>query len=143
MKKSSIKFKIRFQLYAILFLCLYIITLVTSPTTALFRTETDLLEGEILATDTFVGYEDEELNEVDETIDNELENESTDSMNKQSIDEPNYKSMNGTNKQSTEQSNDSNKPLTEDTVEKSEKDEDESPEKDTGTELDQTAGDAS
>ncbi|OEH53326.1 hypothetical protein AQ616_16630 [Oceanobacillus sp. E9] len=146
MKKHhmKIKFNIPFQLFAILFLSIYIVALVTSPTTAVFRAETELLQGYILATDPFAGYEDnDEANKTDETIDNELENESTDSMNKQSIDEPNYKSTNGTNKQSAEETNDSNKPLTEDAVEKSEKDENESPEKDTDAELDDTTGDAS
>ncbi|BAC12755.1 hypothetical protein [Oceanobacillus iheyensis HTE831] len=135
----KIKFHLLIQLIAILFLSIYISTMITSPTTAVFQTETELLKGGILASDTYAGYDDP--NKVDEAIEDGLENEPTNNLNKQSIDDSTNGSTNGTSTKPMEESNDSNKPVAEEELEQREKDENESQEKDADEEVDDTTGD--
>lgn len=113
--------------------------MITSPTTAVFQTETELLKGGILASDTYAGYDDP--NKVDEAIEDGLENEPTNNLNKQSIDDSTNGSTNGTSTKPMEESNDSNKPVAEEELEQREKDENESQEKDADEEVDDTTGD--
>lgn len=137
----KIKFHLLIQLIAILFLSIYISTIITSPTTAVFQTETELLKGGILASDTYAGYEDDDPKKVDDPIEDGLENEPTTNMNKQSIDDSTNESNNGTSTKPMEESNDSNKPVAEEELEQREKDENESQEKDADEEVDDTTGD--
>lgn len=132
---KRIKLGISFQLFAILYLLVYLVAFATSPTTAFFHSETVKLDGNILTADTFSENVDVESVEADEAIEtvseNEANTESTVDGDKQSKDEASTQSTDDGDKQPKDEANHTDKPSEEEKAEKSVKDGDEVEEKDT------------